>query len=489
MKKIILSCFLLVMAASLFGQFYIGGYGTSWWVPYRMTVLNGDGASRGGIDFLDGKVQHTTAVQVPWGEGDIAGGIYAGGNVDWGGLSLGIGLTGGSSNMPGAWGSATGSAVVWAKPFHGVAVLDTLKISLGTPSEDKLAGKIGSSNLTTYLLNTSYRIQGFRIDYTDSQNNIFAKLNPYNWGNGNRPSENLYWPRVSAGALVTFEPIENLFIGFFVAPEQWNLSEGSQSWGHLGNLAYPILDPVNGNSLDGEDGASLDQDFYDAEKVYRKMQIAVGYEIPNIGLARVQYLGIRNVLEAAFQFTALENLMFDIGFKFPFESTFATDAEKSDPNSTYKKKRDYQLSVGMQYSSNTFNLMARVDTAFGASDSQNLTYPGEVMERGLNLIAYVVPSYKITADGTVGMDVAFEYEQHDKRNDFKDRDGNPIDQMKMGTALWFARDMGNVQFKIAAVARFPLASGGEYDNGVPLYWVDGMQAFELIFPLMISVGF
>ena len=489
MKKIVFLSFMLLLATSLFAQFYIGGYGTSWWVPYRMTVLNGDGASRDNIDSLNGKIQHTTAVQVPWGGGDIAAGIYAGGNVDWGGLSLSIGLVGGASNMPDSWGSATGSAVVWAKPFHGVPVLDTLKISLGTPSDDKLQGKIGSSNLVTYLLNTAYRVHGFRIDYDSSQNNIFAKLNPYNWGNGNRPSENLYWPRVSAGALVTFEPLENLFIGLFVAPEQWNLSEGSQSWWDLGNLTYPVLDPVNGDSLDGSKSAGLDQDFYDAEKVYRKMQISVGYDIPNIGLARVQYLGIRNVVEAAFQLKAIKDLVVDVGFKFPFESTYATDAEKADPNSTYKKKRDYQLSLGMQYTSDTFNLMARVDSAFGGSDSQNLTYPGEVMERGLNLIAYVVPSYKIGKDGTLGMDFAFEYEQHDKRNGFSDKDGEPVDQMKMGAALWFARDMGNVQIKFAACARLPLAYGGSYDNGLPLYWVDGMQAFELMFPLMISVGF
>ena len=482
MKKFIVFCILLcILIGSVFAEWYIGGYGTSWWVPYRLTVLNSDGASRP-PDSLDGKLQHTTAVQVPWGEGDIAAGIYAGGSSDWAGLSLGVSIAGGASNLPETFSSARGSAVVWAKPLKGISAMESLTVSLGTPSNDKLQGKIGSSNLVTYVLNNSYRIQGFRLDYTDSQNNIFASLNPYGWGGGNRPDENLYWPRVSAGALVTFEPIENLFIGMYVAPEQWNLSEGSQSWGHLGNLAYPIVDPANGNSLDGDDGAGLDQDFYNARKVYQKTQFAVGYEFPGFGLARVQYIGMRKVLEAAFQLTYFDNLMFDFGFKFPFEGT------DKDDFFTYKKKRDYQLSLAMVYDLEPFNIMARVDTAFGGSDSSNTLYPGQVMTRGFNMIAYLVPSFK-TGDSIIGMDIGFEYEQHDLRNDFRDLNGNEMDQMKMGAALWFQRDLGPAQFKIAAVSRFPLASGGSYDNGVPLYWTEGKQAFELIFPMMISIGF
>jgi len=485
MKKLItLSVLLCALAGSVFAQWYIGGYGTSWWIPYRLTVLNTDGALRS-PDSLDGKVQHTTAVQVPWGEGDISAGIYAGGSTAWGGLNLGISIAGGAGNLPEAFSSAKASAVVWAKPLKGVSHMESLAISLGTPNNDKLQGKIGGSNLVSYVLNDSYRIQGFRLDYADSQNNIFSRLNPYNWGKANRPDENLYWPRISAGALVTFEPVENLFIGAFISPEQWNLSEGSQSWGHLsgpGNLAYPVVDPANGYSLDGKDGATIDQDFYDARKVYQKMQFAVGYEIPKIGLARVQYVGMRNVIEAAFQLTALGDLMFDLGFKFPFEGT-----DKDDPF-TYKKKRDYQVSLAMNYKSDTFNLMARVDTAFGGSDASNTTYPGEVMVRGLNMIAYLVPSYKL-GDATVGLDFGLEYEQHDLRNDFKDQDGNEMDQVKMGAALWFSRNLGPVQFKIAVVTRFPLPYGGSYDNGLPLYWTGGKQAFELMFPLMISAGF
>jgi len=484
-KLIILSVLLCILSGSAFAQWYIGGYGTSWWIPYRLSVLNGDGASRV-PDSLDGKFQHTTAVQVPWGEGDIAAGIYAGGSVDWGGLSLGISIAGGASNLPETFTSAKATAVVWAKPFKGVAAMESLTISLGTPNNEKLQGKIGGSNLVSYVLNDSYRIQGFRLDYNNSQNNIFARLNPYNWGNGNNPDENLYWPRVSAGALVTFEPIENLFIGAFFAPEQWNLSEGSLSWGFLGNpgnLAYPRVDPANGDSLDGDDGATIDQDFYNARKVYQKMQIAAGYEFPEIGLFRVQYLGMRNVIEAAFQLTAFgEDLIFDLGVKIPFEGT-----DKADPY-TYKRKKDYQVSLAMNYTSATFNLLARIDTAFGGSDSSNTNYPGVVMTRGFNMIAYLVPSYNIKI-GTVGLDFGLEYEQSDLRNEFKDQSGNDMDQFKMGAALWFSRDLGSVQFKIAAVTRFPLPYGGSYDNGLPLYWTNGKQAFELMFPIMISAGF
>jgi len=487
MKKVIVfSLLFCLLVSSAFAQFYIGGYGTSWWVPYRLTIMNEDESKRG-TDILSGKMHHSTAVQVPWGEADIAGGIYAGGGTDWGGLSLGISLAGGKSNMPDAWGSATGSAVVWAKPFKGVESMETLTINLGTPNNDRLQGKIGSSNLALYVLNNSYRIQGFRLDYGDSQNNIFARLNPYNWGNGNRPDENLYWPRVAAGSLVTFEPIENLFIGMFVATEQWNLSEGSQSWGHLGNqgsgaYSYPRLDPANGSSIDGRDGAGLDQDFYDARKVYQKAQVAVGYNF-DFGLARIQYIGMRNVIEAAFQLTSIENMMFDFGFKFPFEG------RDKDEFHFYKKKRDYQVSAAMMYDGDKFNIMARVDTAFGGTDASNTIYPGQVMTRGLNAIAYVVPSFKLDEETTIGMDIGFEFEQSDLRNEFKDINGNEMDQMKMGVGFWLSRNLGHIQFKTAAVARLPLAYGGEYDNGLPLHWTGGKQSFDIFFPLMISAGF
>jgi len=387
--------------------------------------------------------------------------------------------------LPETYTSAKASAVVWAKPLKGVTSMESLTINLGTPSNDKLQGKIGSSNLVNYVFNTSYRIHGFRLDYGDSQNNIFAKLNPYNWGNGNLPEHNLYWPRISAGALVTFEPIENLFFGMFVSPEQWNLSEGSLSWGHLGNpgnLAYPRVDPANGHSLDGQDGASIDQDFYDARKVYQKMQFAVGYEIPEIGLVRAQYLGMRNVIEAAFQLTAIDDLMLDLGVKIPFEGT-----DKADPF-TYRKKRDFQVSLAMTYGNNNFNLMGRVDTAFGGTDASNTKYAGVVMKRGFNMIAYLVPSFEI-GDSILGMDIGFEYEQSDLCNEFKDQDGKDMDQMKAGAALWFQRDLGGITFKIAAVTRLPLPYGGSYDNYLPLYWRDGKQAFELMFPIMISTGF
>jgi hypothetical protein len=153
------------------------------------------------------------------------------------------------------------------------------------------------------------------------------------------------------------------------------------------------------------------------------------------------------------------------------------------------------VSLAATFRSDTFNLLARVDTAFGATDSSNTTYPGEVMTRGFNMVAYIVPSLKL-GDETVGLDFGFEFEQYDLRNDFRDPDGKETDQMKMGAALWLSRNLGGIDFKIAAVTRFPLPYGAGndsgttvYDNGMPLYWTGGKQAFELMFPLMISASF
>jgi hypothetical protein len=466
MKKILIICILFcVLAGSAFADWWLGGYGTSYWTPYRMTVPT------------EGDTQHTTAVQTGWGEGDMSAGIYAGGAVEWGGLNLGLGIAGGAGNSPESMVSVKGSGWVWAKPFKGITAMESLTLYLGTPNDDTLQGKIGSSDLVTYVLNDSYRIQGFRLEYGDAHYNTFNRLNPATWGKANGVEQNLYWPRISAGAMLTFKPIENLFIGFFVAPEQWNLTEGSGSWGHLGNVAYPIVSSPNGDSLDGDDGATIDQDFYDARKVYQKMQFAVGYTFAGIGLARVQYLGMRNIIEAAFQVTAFGDMVFDIGFKMPFEGT-----DKED-YFTYKKKRDYQASLAATFKYYEFNFMGRIDAAFGGSDSSNNEYSGVVMVRGLNIIAYLVPSYKLGDLGTIGLDIGFEYEQADLVNDFT------TDQMKMGAALWLSRDLAGVKFKIAAVTRFPFDYGGSYDNGLPAHWTGGKQSFELMFPMIVSVGF
>jgi len=459
MKKIAALCVLsCIVTLSVSAQMNFGAYTKSYWIPYRLTV------------FEDGKKTNTTAVQVPWGGPDISAGLNFDGWSEWGGLHLGLDIAYGAGNVAAHPFSAKGSGWVWVKPFDFIPGMDTLTIYLGNPNDGTLTGKIGGSNLATYVLNNSYSIdlilknngyqsgneeRDFRLEKQNPEYNTFTKFNPYSWGNANAPGQNLWWPRIAAAALVTWEPVERLFIGFFVAPEMRDLVD----WGSIGGVSWNNTKSFNGNQLSDDD---INQDYYDVYKVYRNMQVGAGYTIQGIGFARLQYLGVRNVVEAAFQLIALGDLVFDIGFKLPFEGTDKEDTVY------YKKKRDFQASVAATYRNYDFRFTGRVDTAFAGSDSSE---PGrEIRTRGLNMIVYLIPQYKFSV-GTVGLDMGFEYEQKDNFNKWDE------DAMQAGAGLWFQRSMGNATFKTALVTRMPLS------------WHGTKQPFDFFLPIMLEVGF
>jgi hypothetical protein len=228
-------------------------------------------------------------------------------------------------------------------------------------------------------------------------------------------------------------------------------------WGDIGGVTWNNTKPIHGDPLSDDD---INQDAYDAAKVYRDIQIGAGYTIQGIGFARAQFIGVRNVIEAAFQLTALGDLVLDFGFKFPFEGT------DEDIKATYKKKRDFQASVAATYRDYDFRLLGRIDTAFAGSDSSGR----EVRTRGLNMIVYLVPSYQLNV-GTVGLDLGFEYEQKDNFNNWEE------DAMQAGIGVWFHRNMGNANFKTGLLTRLPLS------------WHGTKLPFELFFPIMLEVGF
>jgi len=461
MKKIaILGILFCALTVSVFAQLNLGGYVKSYWIPYRMTAPE------------NGDIIQSTAVQVPWGEPDISAGLNADGWSEWGGFHLGVDIAYGAANIAAHPLSAKGSGWVWVKPFNFIPYMDTFTIYLGVPNNDKLQGKIGGSDLATYVLSRDYRLHDYRLEIQDPQYNIFTRLNPYAWGNADKGTQNLYWPRVAAAAMITYEPIENLFFGFFIAPEIFNL-KGDSPWSlSIGNASWPETESANGNQ--SYDDADINQDYYNVKDVYRKIQASVGYNIPGLGLARAQYIGIRNTVELALQLNSLGDVVLDIGAKIPFEGT-----DKKD-NDTYKKRKDFQASVAATYRNYNFRLLARVDAAFMGSDSSG----NKVKQHGLNLIAYLVPSYQLGI-GTVGLDLGFQYEQKDDINGYAD------DGMMGGAALWLSRSLGNANFKIAAVARFPLAwhDKGSGSNSLPSYWGGSKQPFDLFFPIVLQVGF
>ena len=445
MKKIIiLSVLCCVIAVAAFAQLNVGAYTQSFWVPYRLTVPE------------EGDAKHTTAVQTPWGEPDISAGINLDGWSEWGGLHLGVEVANGAKNQVAGPFSAKGNGWVWVKPFEFIPTMETFTIYAGSPYDQTLMGKIGGSNLATYVLNNSWALRSsasYRLEIQEPQYNTFTRLNPYTWGKADNGTQNLYWPQIGGAAMLTWEPVEHLFIGAFIAPEQFNLD----GWGDIGGASWANTQSANGAQLGDDD---INQDYYEVKKVYKRIQVQAGYDMPGIGLARLQWIGLRNTIEAAFQVKSLGDVMIDLGVKIPYEGS-----DKEEP-ATYKRRKDIQASVAATYRYYDFRLLGRVDTAFAGSDSSGR----EIRTSGLNLIAYLIPSYQLSA-GMVGLDIGFEYEQKDDFNGWKD------DSMQAGTGIWFARGMGNANFKVAAVARFPFE------------WEGSKQPFDLFFPIYLQVGF
>ena len=461
MKKIfiffILAC---LFSFSVFAQLNVGGYTKSYWTPYRLVLPE------------KGDASHTTAVQAPWGEPDISAGVNFDGWSEWGGFHMGIGIANGAANRPATGLSAKGDGWVWVKPFGFIKAvgMDTFTIWLGTTYDEKLMGKIGGSTFANYVLSRSYDMHGdrkerdFRMEIQDPAYNIFTRINPYSWGNSNQDTsstkmpQNIWWPRIAASAMLTWEPMKDLYFNFFIAPEMLRLISWNKDSAGMNN---PKLESINGGQLRSDD---INQDFYDVKEVYRKMQIGVGYNIPGIGFARLQWVGVRNVFEAAFQ-KSIGDVMFDAGIKIPYEGTIK-DASNAYLTTTYKKRRDFQASAAATYRFYDFRMMGRVDTAFCGSDSSGPT----VKQRGLDMIVYLVPSYQLEI-GQVGLDLGFEYEQKDDYNVWEK------DSMQGGAGIWFSRGMGNANFKAALVTRFPFK------------WAEQKLPFELMIPIYLEVGF
>ena len=435
MKKIIAIAVLgSVLVFSAFAQVRIGAYAKSWWIPYRLTVPD------------EGSARHTTAIQSNWGEQNIVAGLNVNADIEYGGLYLKFEAEGGKDP------SASAMGWVWARPLFFIPYLDTLKLYAGNVYNETLMGKVGASPLVPYVLNDSWATHfEKRMEYRDSQYNIFTRFNPYDWGQDtDKTKVNLYWPEIKASGMLTIEPIDNLFIGLWVAP-----------------IMTGLLGSVVGDREVGED--MINQDYYSAAEVYQRMQVGAGYTMPGIGFARAQWIGVRNVFEMAFQTLFMPDLMLDVGIKIPYEG------KNKDNRDTYKRKRDYQVSVGGVYRFSNFRLTGRLDTAFLGSDSTD-RLGGEIKVHGLDLILYLMPSY-VFEFGTIGADFGFEWEQADDIN------GYEKDSFKAGMGVWFGRDMGNVKFKSGFTARLPL-NGFDMNRGGVV-----KTNFDFFIPVFIEVGF
>jgi hypothetical protein len=285
--------------------------------------------------------------------------LYLTGDLNNVGFQLGLAFDG-DKEIPGTvtsdqyWYNYLGAAI-WVKPFGN----EWLKVTGGIFTEDTLRGKIGEVN---------DGFEEFVLPGAGYKDEIFT-------GFGKHYFENL-------GFMLSSYPVEGLFIGAKVnAPGLWGTSSA---------------------------------DFHRTEDVFRYIQVGAGYEIPNVGHARLQYLGgyLGNLsfkrtqkyiddagvnwsgagdpfgsgvptelnpinwhnnparMEAAFALTAVEDLLVDIGFKiyFPITTEGKLAFPAADYHVAYKESSGgFAVSAAASYTFlGDFNITGRVDSAFGS---------------------------------------------------------------------------------------------------------------------------
>ncbi|MDR0411029.1 MAG: hypothetical protein LBH75_03550 [Treponema sp.] len=443
-KLIALTTVGVIAVTAVFAQVGVSGYGTSYFIPYRATVPE------------EGDTKNTAAVQAPWGEPNMSAGVSFNGWSEFAGFSVGFDIAYGMLNAAGGSSSVKAGYTIngWLRPH------ERLKFNIGNNYEDiqKLMGKVGSSNFSYYVLDTAKpRMQE---GGADSANNIFTQFNPAPWGaDGNKPTDglinniNLYSPAVTAAFMTVWQPIDGMWIGAMVTPE------------------IDLNGEVLGNEL--HTYSDQDGDFHNAFEVYKNAQVAISYNFPGIGLARVQYIGYRNIVEAAFQVLALGDLMMDIGVKIPF-TTGPLRASYELEERDFAIWRDYQVAVGATYRYYEFGFSGHIDAAFGGY-YRNVegTYTN-----GLDMVVYLTPTYEFPF-AKMGLDLGFEYMQKPTvTGDMVVPASVSQDGMQAGVGLWLERKFGNGTLRGGLVSRFPLE------------WTDGTKLpFELFVPLRIEVGF
>lgn len=375
------------------------------------------------------------------------------GDYDYIGFELGLGFdgeAGGGATTTKYWYNELGASI-WVKPLGN----ELLKITGGTINDQTLRGKIGE-------VNNGW--EGFVLSGAGYKDEIFTSFGKYN-------------STMNLGFMVSSVPVENLFIGLKV-------------------------------NAPGIDESVIQR----ADNMYRDLQIGVGYEIPGIGLARVQYIGgnmgkgrIKRLekyikdsgmdyisgtgdpftgiprqitpntwhgdyahVEAAFALTAVEGLLMDIGGKIYFPVT--TGGTINFPSGPYtlnyrKSSAGFTVSGGAYYDIADLNLAARIDTTFGAynrSAENDKSLYQNTGDGKFRLDVRLVPSYNL-GFMKAGLDFGFKTEGNEI-----DADGKPIDpprgKSRWGIGAFVRRDFAKGYIKGGVTYTSPTIWGDKNDK-------------------------
>ncbi len=385
------------------------------------------------------------------------------------------------------------NAKAWVNPLGLIlpSEFNMLKLVAGRFHEDELRGQIGATEFGSWILPNGSK----------DEDNIFTRF------------------KASAGAYVRLEPLKWL-------DSTWNgltlhMAFGSNTIGAFGNGLRAPLNLYNNEANNTNLGANFSYDQWgendgprltSAKDVFRAGQYAVGYRVPDVGLARFQFIGRnRNVfripsigtsgitkdeekqlvvgidrgnaqkntdiIEFAFLYDGLPGLKIDAGVKLPLEDKTKNSIAVIDDVFTGRthhvitdnlKSHEYTIqlarviSVGANWTPSfleALNIQTRLDYSFGAKierdDKQTIKEDGAIFN------FWLTPSYKVLDALSLGVDFGMEIKQEDKAI----VNGQPwpvgadlaavTRSTDFGFAPWFELEVGGGKVRTGVVVMIP----------------------------------
>ncbi|GHV82393.1 hypothetical protein AGMMS49991_09510 [Spirochaetia bacterium] len=369
------------------------------------------------------------------------------------------------------------NANVWVKPFN-----DIVKLTIGRYEIDDFRGKLGAPEFGSWIL------PGGVLD----EDAIFMRF------------------KANAGAHIAIRP--------------------------LSFIDNPYL---KGLMIEGEVGSNIKADSatneratrnivgWSAGDVYVAGQFGIGYQIPNIGLARVQFIGSyiktyiadyfttggtkspfenslaiglntsgtlngdykdANVIEAAFYFDAVENLKVDVGAKFPFKYTtglrlydiypaiytndrIRTGSFNDSDSLIVQFPTTVSAAANYVFLNNRLDILFRGDFSFGGK--KDLNDGATIITYGSDIGVMVTANYLFKERFRAGLDLAYNHHGFDTIErggtvtNIGERSGDIATSLRndFGFAPWVSMNLSGGVIKIGVAVMLP--SSGRWSSNTP----------------------
>jgi hypothetical protein len=413
MKKLIaISVVFALIAGAAFAQTASGISVNAWGRGVFAPLMNV------GAEKADGKVVKDEETGK-----DLESSNYAGAGVTWGGslprtdfrVNGDAEFIGFTVNLTEDGVNGGDNVYIWAKPFSN----DILKLYVGKFDVDNLRGKVdtdtGFENFVAGDMSADKIFWRFRA----------AGGDPNGFG-------------ANSGFMLSSAPTDGLFIGL----------------------------RVNGNLFRNWSGDGSGNKLLDA---YRFLQFGAGYDIPDVGLLRAQWIGgwFGTVtsdklekdfeigpsldktarIEAAFALTAIQNLTLDLGFKFWLPLKF----DGSDAKAT----NGLEVGLGARFRADAFQIVAQIHSTFASYDRADAD---DKSANGLGLKVNLIPTYDLDAF-TLGASIGLEV-----GGKSKDINGDAVDNsnsMKVGFGAFAQKGLGSGSVKAGVAYKVAPSYGGK----------------------------